>query len=213
LRIVQLVTGLGDSALLLPGSLALLGYLVWRGQRALALAWLATLALCLGLTALAKLAFLACGEHVPALRVDSPSGHASFSAAFYGACAVVASFHRPRWQRLLIHAGALVLVLAIAASRTVLRHHSVEEVLSGLVIGGVCVLAFAMLGRPAEPAPVRLAPLAVGVVALAALVAGRHLSAEPLLERIAARLAPSLGCSETVSLSPARRTASWSPSR
>jgi len=196
LRIVHIVTGLGDSALLLPGSAALLGYLVWRRQARVALAWLAALTLCVGLTSLAKVAFLACGEHLPALRMESPSGHASFSAAFYGACAVVAAFHRPRLQRIALHVGAMALVLAIGVSRVVLGAHSPEEVLSGLLIGGVCVQAFALAGEPAEPNPVRIAPLAVvlALMALAVVTAGRHLSAETFLESLADRLAPAMGC-------------------
>jgi membrane-associated phospholipid phosphatase len=196
LRIVYIVTGLGDSALLLPGSAALLAYLLWRRQTRVALAWLATLALCLGLTALAKVAFLACGGHLPALRMDSPSGHASFSAAFYGACAVVAAFHRTRLQRVAIHAGAIALVLAIGVSRVLLGVHSPEEVLSGLVIGGLCVQAFALAGAPAEPNPVRIAPLVIvlALMALAFIRAGRHLSAETFLESLADRLAPAVGC-------------------
>jgi hypothetical protein len=215
LRIVHLVTGLGDSALLLPGSVALLAYLLWRRQPRVALAWLAALALCLGLTALAKLAFLACGEHVPALRMESPSGHASFSATFYGACAVLAALGRPRPQRVAIHAGAIALVLAIGLSRVMLHAHSPEEVLSGLVIGGVCVQAFALAGAPAAPARVRVAPvvLVLALMALAVVTTGRHLSAETFLEGLADRLAPALGCAAESGLSPDRRTASWSPSR
>jgi membrane-associated phospholipid phosphatase len=196
LRIVHLVTGLGDSALLLPASAALLGYLLWRRQPRLALAWLATLALCLGLTALAKVAFLACGEHLPSLRMESPSGHASFSATFYGACAVLAALGRPRPQRLAIHAGAIALVVAIGASRVILGVHSPEEVLSGLAIGGLCVQAFALAGAPAASAPARVAPLilVLALLALAFVSAGRHLSAEAFLESLAERLAPAVGC-------------------
>ena len=196
MRLVYIVTGLGDSALLLPGSVALLGYLLWRRQARVALAWLAALALCLGLTALAKVAFLACGEHLPGLRMDSPSGHASFSAVFYGACAVVAAFHRPRLQRIAIHAAAIMLVLAIGASRVVIGVHSPEEVLSGLLIGGLCVQAFALAGVPAERKPIRIAPLALvlALIALPVVATGRHVSAEAFLESLADRLAPAVGC-------------------
>jgi hypothetical protein len=215
LEVVHIVTGLGDAALLLPGSLAFLAYLVWRRQPRLALAWIATLALCVGLTVVAKVAFLACGEHLPALRVDSPSGHASLAATFYGACAVVAALHRPRPQRIAIHAAALTLVLAIGGSRALLGYHSPEEVLSGLVIGGLCVQAFALAGGPAAPAAVRAGPLALvlALVALAFLTAGRHLSAEALLERLADGVAPALGCAAANDLSRGPRTAFWSPSR
>ena len=196
MRLVHIVTGLGDSALLLPGSAALLAYLLWRRHARVALAWLATLALCLGLTALAKVAFLACGGHLPTLRMDSPSGHASFSAAFYGACAVVAAFHRPRLQRLAIHGAAIMLVLVIGASRVALGAHSPEEVLSGLLIGGLCVQAFALAGAPAERRPIRMAPLALvlALMALAVAATGRHLSAEAFLESFADHLAPAVGC-------------------
>ena len=192
--ILHVVTGLGDSALLLPGSLALFAYLAWRGQLRLALAWLAALALCFLLTVAAKLVFLACGGRMPLLRIESPSGHASFSAAFYGACAVVAALNRPRLHRLAIHAGALALATAIGLSRALLGYHSPEEVLAGLLIGGLCVSAFAWLGRSAAEAPLRVLPLASVLVLLAFALGGRHLSIEPVLERFADRLSPALGC-------------------
>ena len=55
------VTSLGDSGLLLPASVCVFAYLLWRGAHSVALLWAATLAIGLGTTLVAKLGFIACG--------------------------------------------------------------------------------------------------------------------------------------------------------
>src|SRR3954466_16310223 len=93
-----LITGLGDSGLLLPASVGVFGYLVYQRAYSVALAWASALGLCLGLTVATKLGFNACGAEVPMLDISSPSGHTSFSATFFGCCALIAAAGRPLWQ-------------------------------------------------------------------------------------------------------------------
>lgn len=184
-RLVLAATHLGDAALLLPASLGLFGLLLWRSPRA-ALLWAALVAACLSATLAAKLLLHACG---PALR--SPSGHAAFSALFYGCAAVIVTDGLGRAARAAAAAAALAVVAAIAVSRVWLDYHSPEEVAAGLGIGGLGVAAFALarprLGRPLPSAPL----LAAGLVALAVLVGGRHLGVEHWVGR-GARWLPAL---------------------
>ena len=87
-----------------------------------------------------------------------PSGHATGSAAFYLAVAVVLlSMQRPR--RGLLLAAAFVVPLVVAATRVVLGVHYVSDVTAGLLIGwgwtAACTALFtawrAQEGRPVEP--------------------------------------------------------------
>jgi membrane-associated phospholipid phosphatase len=77
-----------------------------------------------------------------------PSGHALGSAALYASLAVVVSGAvRRRDVRIAVTSAAVVVSLAVAASRVLLGVHFPSDVLAGFVLG----LAIAFLGRSAEP--------------------------------------------------------------
>jgi undecaprenyl-diphosphatase len=84
-----------------------------------------------------------------------PSGHALGAAALYTSLAVVASgVVRRRWRPALV-AVAVVVPIAVAASRVLLGVHFPSDVAAGLVLGW----AVALLGRSAEPSePAETAP-------------------------------------------------------
>src|ERR1700741_4703026 len=107
---MQAMSEFGDAAVLLPLSIVLM----------------LALGSCLLLTVLLKVAFIAC---YPAWHtaVVSPSGHASFSTAVYGALALVAARQVPSWQQPPIFLLCLTLVGGIAVSRVVLGAHSLAE--------------------------------------------------------------------------------------
>jgi membrane-associated phospholipid phosphatase len=82
-----------------------------------------------------------------------PSGHASVSAAVYGALALLAvQAVRSPWARAAIGASAIGLVAAIGASRVVLDVHYLSDVLAGFSIGvawlSACVLALLTFRGP-----------------------------------------------------------------
>lgn len=183
-----LITGFGDAALLLPAAALLLLYLVRTRSWRTATDWLAVLALCAGLTAVAKMVFHACGGQVPALDIRSPSGHTSLSTTFYGCGALMLSAHQSWGRRLAVLLAGIGLSVAIAASRVALHAHTVEEAAAGFAIGLLCVALFAIHYLPrAVYLPYWPIPAMI-IVALALLTHGRHLSAEGLLDRIADRL-------------------------
>jgi hypothetical protein len=184
-EVVTLVTGLGDAALLLPSSAVLLLYLLRAHSWRAATGWVAALALCVGLTVLAKMMFHACGGQVPALAIRSPSGHTSLSTTFYGCGALMLYADQRCGRRLAALVASAGLIVAIAASRVALHAHTVEEVAAGFAIGLLCVALYAAHYLPRAMHALDWRMPAVVIVALALLSHGRHLSAERFLDGLA----------------------------
>jgi membrane-associated phospholipid phosphatase len=172
------LTDFGDLALLIPLSAAILIWLVRNSSRA-APRWIFALSLCIGLTALLKIAFHACPA---AYNIYSPSGHTSLSTLVYGALTLVSATAWPGLHRVLVIAGGAGLILAIGVSRLLLDAHSVAEVGLGLVIGAV---SLAMFSRQYLQAPTtKRWPLLLAAGALALVLHGHELHAEQFLHRI-----------------------------
>src|SRR5665213_1949460 len=106
-----LVTNLGDLAVLLPVSLALIVYLARFGSGRDAAAYALALAVCLTAALVAKMIFATCGEGHAVFGVKSPSGHAAIAMFFYGCVAAMLGVERRVRARLAIYsfAGALIL--------------------------------------------------------------------------------------------------------
>src|SRR4051794_18400499 len=104
--LMQTITSLGDSGLLLPASFCVFGYLLYRGAYSVALIWATVLMVGLGATLVAKLGFHACGVEIGLPDIRSPSGHTAFSAIFFGCASLLAGFGRPPWQRVFLLCGA-----------------------------------------------------------------------------------------------------------
>jgi undecaprenyl-diphosphatase len=75
-----------------------------------------------------------------------PSGHSSWSAAFFAAAALLLARHHGRHARIALSGLAAGLAVAIAASRVLLGVHWLTDVLAGLALGwawfAVCAIAF-----------------------------------------------------------------------
>jgi membrane-associated phospholipid phosphatase len=189
---MQLVSNFGDIAVLLPGSLGLIMFLAWIGWRQDAAAYAAALATCLTAALFAKVAFAACGGNHSVFGVDSPSGHAAFSATFYGCLAALFATGRTIGRRLGLYGGAAALILAIGASRVALEAHTVPEVVIGLLIGAMSIALFATLRVEPERLEfssrtvVRMSPLAA-LYALCLLLLAGHWTAESFIDAIAAQ--------------------------
>ena len=89
-----------------------------------------------------------------------PSGHSSWSAAFFAAAALLLSRGRSRGTRAALAGAAAGLTVAIAGSRVLLSVHWLSDVIAGLALGyawfAVCAIAFGgrllRFGAPAEEA-------------------------------------------------------------
>ncbi|PWC86521.1 hypothetical protein TSH100_12150 [Azospirillum sp. TSH100] len=168
------IAHLGSSSLLVPLS-ALYATALWRSHSAqLALRWLFALSLCLGVMMVLKLVGHGCGlpdfplfpSFFAGDRFVSPSGHAAFSAIFYGSVSVLAARNaHSRWLRIGLPLAAVALVLAIGASRVAVAAHSGAEVVAGLMIGGLSSLLFLWSSRKHGAPSLRAFPwLAVAMV-------------------------------------------------
>jgi membrane-associated phospholipid phosphatase len=95
-----------------------------------------------------------------------PSGHSSWSIAFFTAAALLLSRGRSRTARTLIAGVAAALTVTVAGSRVLLGVHWLSDVLAGLALGAawfaVCAIAFGgrllRFGAPAEEAVHPTAP-------------------------------------------------------
>jgi membrane-associated phospholipid phosphatase len=75
-----------------------------------------------------------------------PSGHSSWSAAFFAAAALVLAVHRGRSARAAIAGVAAGMAVCIGATRVLLGVHWLSDVVAGLALGwawfAVCAIAF-----------------------------------------------------------------------
>ena len=204
------LSALGDSALLMPASLALLAFLAVQRRLGLAMPFAAGLAACGVATLATKLLFNACGQEISGLDLISPSGHASFATLVYGSLALMIGTGRPAWQAGPIALAAAILVAGIGVSRIEADVHSLDEVVFGWGLGAASLALVAVLharaGRPPLPAlavslPADQAQLAIGLMLLARvgagiagalfallLVGGREFTPEAWIARTARRL-------------------------
>jgi membrane-associated phospholipid phosphatase len=187
---MHLITNFGDVVVLLPAAICFAVFLyIYRARRD-AVSYFAALIACLIAALFAKLAFAACGVGYATTGVESPSGHAAFSAAFYGCLAVLLATGRSIDRRLALYLAAAALVIMIGISRVAIEAHTGPEVMVGLAIGAASIALFCILRVRPERLDlnsrqiVRLSPFAllyaIGVVALAG-----HWSAEPLIDTAA----------------------------
>jgi membrane-associated phospholipid phosphatase len=181
------ITDLGDSALLLPASLALCAYLWLGGWQRPALALAGSLAACLVMTVALKIGFHACGHEVPGLAIRSPSGHTAFSTTAYGCGAMLLGAGRGRAFRLAVALAAATLIAAIAVSRILLHAHTSPEVVAGLAIGLSCVAIFRFHTTSPE-ITLRWRLLVASFAMLTVLTHGRHLNAEEIIRHLALQL-------------------------
>jgi membrane-associated phospholipid phosphatase len=192
------IGNLGHSAILFPASLIVFGCLLWLGRRADAIAFAAALTAGVLATLVAKLTIYTCEPRTPWLGIESPSGHASFSAAFYGCIALLAGAGRPLWQRIGVYGVTILFVVLVGLSRIVVEVHTVPDVIAGTGIGAAAVLLFQMLRGPPRPIVIPLRVIALGVPASAVLVVtilifARHWTPEGFIERVGSRLDRALG--------------------
>ena len=179
---------LGSAPFVLPVA-GILVVMLWRRHSAVTAArWLAVLTMLMGSVALLKILGHACGFRLFDDRLTSPSGHAALAAAVYGAVGVMAARSLDGWRRGVVVLGALGLVGAVAASRILLRYHSVTEVVVGLALGGLAVVAFAQSFQRMAPSCLNLSPLVPALVVLfgvATYALGDRTNAEPMLKYFA----------------------------
>jgi hypothetical protein len=192
------IGNLGHSAILFPASLIVFACLFWFGRRADAMAFGAAPTACLLATLIAKLMSHACESTILWLGIESPSGHASFSAVFYGCIALLVGAGRPLWQRVVLYAGTAFFVALVGLSRVVVEAHTLPDVIAGTGIGAMSILVFQIFRGPVRRIviPLRVIALAVpagAFLALTILLFARHWTPEDFIESAGLRLDRLLG--------------------
>jgi len=173
-RLMVGMTELGDGALIVFITLAVLAWLLWRRSWRAAAYW--TAAVGFGQLAATGLKLVLQRPRPVAFGYDGlsayafPSGHATMSMVAYGFLAVLVARGLAPPRRWLPYALAALLIGAIALSRLYLGAHWLSDVLGGLSLGlaWVCLLSIAYT-RHAGAAPL---PRGLPQVVLLALLLG-----------------------------------------
>jgi membrane-associated phospholipid phosphatase len=179
---MQTVTDFGSPALLLPLALLMFARLWYRAGLRLAMVWLLALAAGTGLVGLLKIYFSACG--LSPAQVHSPSGHACFSTLVYGGLMVFVCAGASLRRRVAASALGVAWIGLIGYSRVAVGAHTMSEVISGTVIGGLALTAFATIYMRSRPPRASLLLPLIGTVLIIAPLHGHQLVIEPLLQRI-----------------------------
>lgn len=156
LHAFALFTHFGDVRVLASLAVAVALWLVWRGQRTLALGWVLALAGNALLNPLLKRIFervRPLHEHggIVELGWSFPSGHTSGATVAYGMLAYVMLRTLPRVWHLPAVLGATALAFTVGSSRVFLQVHFVSDVVAGFASGSawltVCILSVALSER------------------------------------------------------------------
>jgi membrane protein DedA with SNARE-associated domain/membrane-associated phospholipid phosphatase len=145
-RVLVTMTELGDAAVTIPVTAAVLAWLLWRRAWHAAAYWLGAVALAAAFTAAFKtLMQVARPEDLYSgtSLYSFPSGHTIVSATMYGFLALMAAREMtPRW-RLTVAGSMALFVSAIALSRLYLGAHWLSDVIGG---GAFAIAWVALLG-------------------------------------------------------------------
>ena len=194
-HIAHLLTHLGDSALLVPLSLAAIGILFWNDHRPTAVRFAISVAAVMAAMVVLKVGFYSVGGDTY-LNVLSPSGHAGFSVTVYGCLAAVLAKHLRRAGATIVVAATTILLAAVLESRIAIRAHTPEEVVMGSVLGFICVAVFVVRNSDMERLRVRLSlPVVVALVigSLAVWEEGHRFNTEGRIEKVGVLVGSSLG--------------------
>ena len=183
---IEFVTDLGDAAILLPLSFAILVLLVIFRDYRVAATWAFTIGSCAVVVVVLKIMFRSCGSVLTHDAIISPSGHTALSTTVYGALAgMIAARSQATRFRATWPLAAGILALSIGVSRIAVGAHKVGEVVLGLCVGTLFAALFWLVVH--RITRVRVPILLIASVALVPVLAlhGRHTNAEELFELLA----------------------------
>jgi membrane-associated phospholipid phosphatase len=179
---MRFITDFGDSAVLLPLSLAILVWLTFARSIRTGIWWGTALIICGAGIGILKMLFFACP---PDGDLESPSGHTALSALVYGGlAAILATDIQSKWPRRTIGTTAFLFILAIAYSRLVLHMHTLPEVIAGLTIGAALLAFFVFRYRRIAHQHGRILPLLLVVSITVGILHGHRLIPESQLHAL-----------------------------
>lgn len=179
-RTMTVLTELGDAAVTVPVTAAVLGWLLMQKAWRDALYWLAAV----GFAALA-VAAIKLAVHVPRptalyAGLDAysfPSGHTTVSTVVYGFLAALSAGSMSPRRRWIPYALAALLVTAIGFSRLYLGAHWLADVAGGVGLGSAWVAVLAIARTRHSGGPRQHPGLALTAVTVFAAAAGWHVHA------------------------------------
>ena len=145
---MRVVNRAGEWPVLLPGTLAL--FVVFRRARERWWVWVTLMVAAPLMEGLLK--YLVGRSRPEDVSLGVPSGHATASAAFFGAVMLLAGALPPgacAWVR----AAAAVMIGLVGLARVILRAHWPSDVLAGIALGLALAAAAGLLAARARPAP------------------------------------------------------------
>jgi membrane protein DedA with SNARE-associated domain/membrane-associated phospholipid phosphatase len=178
-EIMTMVTMLGDGAVMIAVTLAMVAWLLWRREWRIAAAAFVTIFAARLFVPLMKL-WLQRPRPVELSGLPEafsfPSGHTTFATVTLGVFAVLATHGLRSWGKAVVFAATGIAVIAIAYSRIYLGAHWMSDVLGGFLFGAVMIAAFGIAIEAVPPR--RIMPLGLGVATLLAFaIAGTvHIS-------------------------------------
>jgi len=179
-----LITDFGDSAVMLPAAATIALWLGAGGAWRAMAAWLLSFGLGAAAVVGTKIAFLGWGIGIATLNFTGISGHTMLATAVTLTAIHLLTAGVPRPLRLGLMAVGLACALTVGISRLALDAHSVSEVCSGLIIGGLVTAGFVLgshrLAIPVLAPGLMLASLAIVCIAMH----GHQAGAQGLIERI-----------------------------
>ncbi len=144
--LMVLIAELGDYRVILPMSLVVFGWLLWRRRAAAAWHWVAAL----GFGMVSNLFFKALlpvvgpTETLQMASHSFPSSHATFSTLVFGFLAVLIARQIAPARRWIVYLAAALLVVPIAFARLYLGIHWLTDTLAGLCLGLLWVTALGL---------------------------------------------------------------------
>ncbi len=150
LRVLHVVNHLGDWRLLLPLTIVLVTAVPAARRQ-----WWIWIGLMLLATTMPDVFKELVGRPRPEkVSLGFPSGHATAAAAFFGAVVYLAG-DLPRAGRVTVRTVAVALVIAVGATRVMLRAHWPSDAVGGIALGFALASAAAWLSahRAAAPTP------------------------------------------------------------
>ncbi|MDR3536754.1 MAG: phosphatase PAP2 family protein [Acetobacteraceae bacterium] len=176
------LTDFADQAVILPLVLAVSIALLSQGWRRGAVVWLGVVGATFAVMLTLKMTFMACSPFFGPMDIRSPSGHVAAATVVAGGLAALL-VRRPGS----ILPIAMLAAVVIGISRLVLGAHSLPEVALGALVGLAGAAALMRLAGP--PPKLKMVPLILAIVLVAAVFHGLHLPAEAAIRHGASRAA------------------------
>lgn len=167
-------TKLADTNVLMPLAFLLAAWLACLRRWRDAVLWLFLFCSGLAIVAATKIAFIGWGIGIASLDFTGISGHAMRAAAVAPVMGFMSLRRRSHTAVLTALLLSIAFSVAIAVSRLILHQHSLSEVVSGLLLGGVVAMGFL-----AWSPHLRIMPWNIALSAACMLIALAGLMAKP----------------------------------